>query len=87
MTIKEKGGVRVQEVEPSSFADDVHLLPGDIILSINGQTVSSVEEVKRVQGTLKPGDPVKLHIMRRASSRNTDWVSTFLGGTVPSSGR
>ena len=34
MDLKEKVGVRVAEVEPNSFAEDLRLAPGDVILSI-----------------------------------------------------
>jgi serine protease Do len=87
MSLKEKTGVRVEQVEPSSFAEDVGLMSGDVILSINGRDVSSVEAVKAVQATMKPGDPVKIRVMRRSSPRGNDWVSTFLGGTLPSTAR
>ena len=91
MELKEKAGVRVAEVEPNSFADDVHLLPGDVILSIGylakgtpvTQSVSTVDDVKRVQSLLKAGDAVKFGIMRRSSPRGNDWISTYLAGTLP----
>jgi serine protease Do len=94
MDLSEKGGVRVQEVEPNSFADDLHLFAGDVILSIGyvdkgtpvTVPVSSVDDVKRVQAQLKPGDSVKLHIMRRESSRSP-WVSDYKAGVVPNTGR
>jgi serine protease Do len=87
MGIKEKGGVRVAAVENGSFAEDIGLESGDVILSINGHDVAAVEDVKRVQATLKPGDPVKLRVMRRSSPRSNDWVSTYLGLTLPGSPR
>jgi S1-C subfamily serine protease len=95
MELKEKGGVRVQEVEPNSFADDLHLTPGDVILSIGyvdkgmpvTQAVSSVEDVKRVQALLKPGDSVKLHILRRETPRSSTWYSDYRAGVVPSTTR
>jgi serine protease Do len=87
MALKDKGGVRVAEVEPSSFAEDIGLLPGDVILAINDKSVSNVEDVKRVQATLKPGDSVKLHIMRRTNPRTNDWVSTYLGLALPATAR
>jgi serine protease Do len=94
MELKEKGGVRVAEVDPNSFASDLKLFPGNIILSIGymakgapvNQTVSSVEDVQRVQALLKPGDSVKLHIMRRDSPR-TPWESTYVAGVVPHTGQ
>jgi serine protease Do len=85
MGLKEKGGVRVDQVEPNSFADDIQLQPGNVILSINGHDVSSVEDVKRVQATLKPGDAVKLHILRRSGERSNEWDSDYLAGMLPAS--
>jgi serine protease Do len=95
MDLKEKGGVRVQEVEPNSFADDLKLAPGDVILSIGyvdkgvpvTQPVTSVEDVKRVQAQLKPGDSVKLHTMHRDNPRGGAWYSVYRAGVVPSSAR
>jgi serine protease Do len=94
MGFKEKGGVKVAEVVPGSFAEDVGLLENDIITSINRQTVESADDVKRIQGTLKPGDPVAFHVMRgtipqpgRRSGAQTggsgEWRSLFVAGTMP----
>ena len=95
MDLKEKGGVRVAEVEPNSFAEDLHLYTGDVILSVGyvakgtpvTQTISSVEDMKRVQANLKPGDSVKLHIMRRTNPRSNTWVSAYLAGVLPNTSR
>ena len=94
LALDEKGGVRVQEVESNSFAEDLKLAPGDVILSIgyvaNGipvtQPISSVEDVKKVQAMLKPGDSVKLHTMHRENARSA-WVSVYRAGVVPNPGR
>ena len=91
MGIKEKGGVRVQDVEPNSFAYDLKLVDGDVILSIGyvekgvpvTQPVTTVEDVKRVQGLLKPGDSVKLHTMHRDNPRSGPWYSVYRAGVVP----
>ncbi|MEI9976483.1 MAG: trypsin-like peptidase domain-containing protein [Ignavibacteriota bacterium] len=61
MGLKEKGGVRVQDIEPNSFAYDLKLVEGDVILSIGyvdkgvpvTQSVMSVDDVKRIQALLK----------------------------------
>ena len=95
MELKEKGGVQVREVESNSFADDLKLVPGDVIISIGyvekGVPVTlpilSVEDVKRVQTLLKPGDSVKLHTMHRESPRSGSWISVYRAGVVPSPGR
>ena len=83
MDLKEKGGVQVVEVEPDSFAEEVGLLAGDVILSINRQPVASTDDVKKVQTTLKPGDAVAFHVMRRPQSKRGDWQSSYLAGTLP----
>jgi len=58
--IKEKGGVRVIEVEPNSFAEDIRLQKGDVIIAIAGSMINNIEDVKKVQATLKPGDAVQV---------------------------
>ena len=80
--IKEKGGVMVSEVEPGSFAEDVGLVRNDLILEINRHPVNSVEDIKKIQATLKPGDPVMFRVMRHDPRRN-EWASVFLPGTLP----
>jgi serine protease Do len=87
MDLKEKGGVQVVEVEPDSFAEEVGLLAGDVILSINRQPVASTDDVKKVQATLKPGDAVAFHVVRRPQGRRGDWQSSYLAGTLPTNPR
>jgi serine protease Do len=82
-----ENGVKVTRVETGSFAEDVGMLDGDIIVSINRQPVNSVEAVKKVQGGLKGGSPVAFRILRsqtpNARGRNAQWFSLFLSGTLP----
>jgi len=86
---KEKGGVLISDVIRGSFAEDVGLLENDIVVAINRQPVNSPEDVKRIQGTLKPGDPVAFHIKRAAGAARgaqsgaADWRSVFVAGTMP----
>lgn len=80
--VKQEGGVQVATVEPNSFAEDVGLVAKDIILSINHQPVNNVDDVRRIQSTLKPGDAVAIRVLR--GDRNNNWQSTYLGGTLPS---
>jgi serine protease Do len=80
-----QNGVQVVSVEPGSFAEDINLQPGDVVVSINRQPVSNTDELKRLQGNLKPGDPVQFRVMRRVGGRNsTDWQQAFVAGTLPS---
>lgn len=82
----EQGGVLVTGVTPGSFADDVGILPRDIIVSINRQPVNSTDDVVKVQAGLKPGDPVAFRVMRSggaAGARGTrTWTSFFAAGTL-----
>jgi serine protease Do len=81
--IKEKGGVQVVEVEPNSFAEDIRLQKGDVIIAIGGHAIASTEDVKKVQATLKPGDAVQFRIMRRAGPTSTTWTYAYLAGFLP----
>ena len=83
MGLKISGGVLVSEVIPGSFADDIGMQPRDVIVAINRQAVNNVDDVKRIQNTLKPGDAVAFQVMRSASPRGGDWASVFLAGTLP----
>ncbi len=81
--LKTTGGIEVVSVDPSSFADDIGLKKGDIVVSINQHPVNSTEDLKRVQATLKPGDAVAFRIMTR-QGRGGDWTSSFVAGTLSS---
>jgi serine protease Do len=81
-----KNGVKVTRVESGSFAEDVGMLDGDIIVSINRQPVSGLEDVKKVQSTLKGGSAVAFRILRSqtpSARRSGQWFSIFLSGTLP----
>ena len=87
---KGSGGVVVQSVEPGSFADDIGLAQGDIIESMTSHNqrfaVSSVDDVKRIQGQLKTGDTVAFRVMRKAPAGRglqAQWTPLFVAGTLP----
>ena len=82
MGLREKGGVLVDSVEPNSFAEDLGLQKGDVLVSINQQPVNNTDDVMRIRGTLKAGSPVAIRVMRQ-QGRNGTWASTYLGGTLP----
>jgi len=86
MGLKQSTGVLIADVEGGSFADDIGLEANDVITSINQQSVNSVEDVKKLQGNLKPGDAVAFRVLRRAGgSRNNggEWAPLYLAGTLP----
>jgi serine protease Do len=74
-------GVIVQEVKAGSFADDIGVARGDVILEINRQTVNNEDEFNRVSSTLKSGQDVVLLVRQRGAGRQGGTV--FLAGTLP----
>jgi serine protease Do len=74
-------GVIVQDVKPRSFAEDVNLARGDIILQINKQPVNSEEDFGRIESSLKSGQDVVFLVRQRGSSRQDGTI--FLAGTLP----
>src|ERR1017187_3231721 len=83
--IKQKGGVQVKSVEPSSFADDIGLQPGDVIVSINRQPVNTKADIAKFSASLKPGDAVQFRVLSRGP--NNDWSARYAAGTLPYNGK
>ncbi len=85
MGFKGTGGVLIASVEPGSFADDIGLEKGDVIVELNREKINSPDDIRRIQNTLKPGQPVAFQVMRQAQGRNGggEWQPFFAAGTVP----
>jgi serine protease Do len=74
-------GVIVQDVKPNSFADDVGVARGDVILEINKQQVNSEDDFNRVASSLKSGQDVVFLVRQRGAGRQGGTI--FLAGTLP----
>ena len=74
-------GVIVQDVKPNSFAEDVGLGRGDVILEVNKQTVNSEEDLSRIESSLKSGQDVVFLVRQRGSTQQDG--TGFLAGTLP----
>jgi serine protease Do len=84
----DKHGIAVTRVEPGSFAEDVGLMEKDLVVAINRQQVNSVDDIRKIQATLKPGDPVAFRVVRQipgGRSKNVQprTATMFLSGTLP----
>src|SRR5262249_55646304 len=91
----DKRGMFVTRVEDGSFAEEVGIqAERDIITSINRQPVNSLDDVRRIQQTLKPGDAVAFRVTRiapavlgqargRAGATQSQSQSLFLSGYLP----
>jgi serine protease Do len=74
-------GVIVQDVKQGSFAEDINLSRGDIILEVNKQPVNSEDDLSRIESSLKSGQDVVFLVRQRGSSRQDGTI--FLAGTLP----
>ena len=74
------GGVLVAGVEPGSFAEDIGLMKGDVIVAINRQPVASAADVRNFVQSAKPGEAVAFKLMRNTGGK---WNSLFTAGTLP----
>lgn len=83
LTTPEKKGVRVAKVEEGSFAEEIGMLEGDVVLWVNRVPTGSLEDIRKVQAKLKPGDAVAFGIMRpNPTTRKITYIRTTLSGTL-----
>jgi serine protease Do len=73
-------GLMVQDVRPGSFAEDIGLSRGDVVLEVNRQQINSEDDFRRIQTQLKSGQDV-VFLVRQGRGRNSGTI--FLGGTLP----
>jgi S1-C subfamily serine protease len=76
-----KQGVLVTDVGVSGFASDLGVERGDIILSINRHTVTSLDDYNKQQKDLKSGADVVLLVARRNGPRT--FTTLFLADRLP----
>jgi len=82
LSIDDKTGVKVVTVDPGSFADDIGLLDGDTILSINRMPVSTPDDVMRAQASFKPGQPIAVRVARNGG-KHVEAQRMYLSGHLP----
>ena len=73
------GGVTVDSVTPGSFADEIGLGKGTLIVEINRQPVTDESSYRSIVGKIKNGDDV-VFVVR--DPRNTKGGNSFVGGTL-----
>ena len=86
MGLEAKGGLVIRSVDPGSFAEDIGLVEKDVILAINRKPVNTVEDVLKIQSSLKAGDAVAFHVLRSTPGGRghaPQWNSIFVPGTLP----
>jgi serine protease Do len=74
------GGMLIQTVRPSSFADQQGLIPGLVITRINKMPTGSKAEFDKAVASLKSGEDVVFEVM---DPKNPKAGLNFVGGTLP----
>ena len=74
-------GVVVQDVKQGSFAEDLGMNRGDVILEVNKQPVSNADDFSKIESSLKSGQDV-VFLVRPRGARAQDGT-IFLAGTLP----
>jgi serine protease Do len=74
-------GVVVSDVKQGSFAEDVGLNRGDVVLEVNKQPVNTPDDFAKIESGLKSGQDV-VFLVRQRGSRAQDGT-IFLAGTLP----
>ena len=67
-------GIYVQEVYNDTPAQKAGIKRGDLIVSIDGQRVTTMEELNEIKNAKKIGDSVELGIIRNGSEQKVDIV-------------
>ncbi len=73
-------GVVVKDVKPGSFADEIGVAPGAVIISVNKQKVSNLIEFRSAISGLKSGQDVVFELI---NPRDPKSGSVFRAGTLP----
>jgi len=74
-------GVVVQDVKQGSFAEDLGLHRGDVVLEVNKQPVNNPEDFVKIESSLKSGQDVVLLVRPRGARAQDGTI--FLAGTLP----
>jgi serine protease Do len=74
-------GMVVQDVKQGSFAEDLGLNRGDVILEVNKQPVNNPDDFSKIESSLKSGQDI-VFLVRPRGARAQDGT-IFLAGTLP----
>lgn len=68
---------RIQYVDPDSPADKAGLLPGDLVKSINGETVKEFSEIKFAVMLSSPHVPIEMTVVRNGEDETIDILPEY----------
>lgn len=65
-------GVYVQSVTDNSAAGDAGIKEGDVIVKVDDKIVNSVPELQEIVGLHRPGDDIKVAVLRKGQEKDFD---------------
>ena len=65
-------GALISSVEDGGPAAKAGLMPGDVILALNGKEISSSSELPPLVADIRPGEPAKLRVWRKGGARDIE---------------
>ena len=74
--LTQEAGVRVVEVQPGSPAAGGRLEPGDVIVGIDQETVTGIDDIARVLDGTRIDKRVAIHILRDGRVSTVEFVPT-----------
>ena len=69
LKLKDSNGVVVTGVSAGSAAEQAGLQPGDVLTTLNGKPLRSVQELRNAEGLLPLGSTVQLGVLRAGQTR------------------
>ena len=75
-----RGGVLITSVNPGTFAEDINLAKGEVIVEINKKPVTDEASYRAIVASLHSKDDV-VFVVRDAQGRQTN--NLYIGGTLP----
>jgi Do/DeqQ family serine protease len=84
--LRQPGGAVVARVTPGSAAEQAGLQPGDVIVALNGEPVSSVGQLRNAIGLVRVGTRIELEYLRKGRSMKASAVLTEPGSLAADAG-
>jgi serine protease Do len=75
-------GALVTQVEPKSPGGKAGLKTGDVIVKLNGQSVTDAGELQMQVGQKRPGDSIQLEVMRDGKTTNVPVTLEAMGASA-----
>ncbi len=81
-------GVQIASIDSRAKAASEGLMVGDVITAVNGQTITTMDEINEIKQDMKAGDKLKLTVYRPSQQKSMDITITLtdahdLEGTDP----